>query len=44
MARPYSKRSIALCQRLRSGVDELQSLADPAMGELRIGSTEPVMA
>ena len=29
---------------LRSGVDELQSLANPAMGELRIGSTEPVMA
>src|SRR4051794_30979816 len=38
------KRSIALCNDLRSGVDELQSLADPAMGELRIGSTEPVMA
>jgi DNA-binding transcriptional LysR family regulator len=38
------KRSIALCNDLRSGVDELQSLADPTMGELRIGSTEPVMA
>src|ERR1043165_2149964 len=38
------KRSIALCNDLRSGVDELQSLADPALGELRIGSTEPVMA
>jgi len=38
------KRSIALCNDLRSSVDELQSLADPAMGELRIGSTEPVMA
>jgi len=38
------KRSIALCNDLRSGVDELQSLADPAMGELRVGSTEPVMA
>lgn len=38
------KRSIALCNDLRSGVDELQSLADPTKGELRIGSTEPVMA
>jgi DNA-binding transcriptional LysR family regulator len=38
------KRSIALCNDLRSGVDELQSLADPTMGELRIGSTEPVMS
>jgi DNA-binding transcriptional LysR family regulator len=38
------KRSIALCNDLRSSVDELQSLADPTMGELRIGSTEPVMA
>src|ERR1041384_2330721 len=38
------KRSIALFNDLRSGVDELQSLTDPAMGELRIGSTEPVMA
>lgn len=38
------KRSIALCNDLRSSVDELKSLADPAVGELRIGSTEPVMA
>jgi DNA-binding transcriptional LysR family regulator len=38
------KRSIALCNDLRSGVEELQSLANPAVGELRIGSTEPVMA
>lgn len=38
------KRSIALCNDLRSGVDELQALADPTIGELRIGSTEPVMA
>ncbi|MCK1739821.1 LysR family transcriptional regulator [Bradyrhizobium sp. 139] len=38
------KRSIALCNDLRSSVVELQSLADPTMGELRIGSTEPVMA
>jgi DNA-binding transcriptional LysR family regulator len=38
------KRSIALGNDLRSSVDELKSLADPTMGELRIGSTEPVMA
>src|SRR3954452_6850698 len=38
------KRSIALRNDLRSSVDELKSLSDPAMGELRIGSTEPVMA
>jgi DNA-binding transcriptional LysR family regulator len=38
------KRSIALRNDLRNSVDELKSLADPAMGELRIGSTEPVMA
>ncbi|WP_027574455.1 LysR family transcriptional regulator [Bradyrhizobium sp. WSM1743] len=38
------KRSIALSNDLRSGVDELQALADPTIGELRIGSTEPVMA
>jgi len=38
------KRSIALRNDLRTSVDELKSLADPAMGELRIGSTEPVMA
>lgn len=38
------KRSIALCNDLRSGVEELQSLADPTMAELRIGGTEPAMA
>jgi DNA-binding transcriptional LysR family regulator len=42
--RALLKRSIALCNDLRSGVDELQSLADPTLGELRIGSTEPLMA
>src|ERR1041385_4472689 len=42
--RALLKRSIALFNDLRSGVDELQSLADPTTGELRIGSTEPVMA
>jgi DNA-binding transcriptional LysR family regulator len=38
------RRSVALRNDLRSSVDELKSLADPAVGELRIGSTEPVMA
>src|ERR1044072_4679429 len=38
--RALLKRSIALCNDLRSGVDELQSLADPTMGEFRIGSRE----
>jgi DNA-binding transcriptional LysR family regulator len=37
-------RSIALSNDLRTSVDELQSLADPTSGELRVGSTEPVMA
>src|SRR3954471_1647475 len=37
-------RSIALRNDLRSSVDELQSLADPTSGEVRVGSTEPVMA
>jgi DNA-binding transcriptional LysR family regulator len=42
--RALLKRSLALCNDLRSSVDELQSLADPTAGELRIGSTEPLMA
>jgi DNA-binding transcriptional LysR family regulator len=37
-------RSIALCNDLRTSVDELRSLADPTTGELRVGTTEPVMA
>lgn len=42
--RALLRRSIALCNDLRTSVDELQSLADPTTGELRVGSTEPVMA
>jgi DNA-binding transcriptional LysR family regulator len=42
--RALLRRSIALCNDLRSSVSELQSLADPSAGELRIGSTEPMMA
>jgi DNA-binding transcriptional LysR family regulator len=42
--RALLRRSISLCNDLRTSVDELQSLADPTTGELRVGSTEPVMA
>jgi DNA-binding transcriptional LysR family regulator len=42
--RALLRRGIALCNDLRSSVGELQSLADPAGGELRVGSTEPMMA
>ena len=42
--RALLRRSIALCNDLRTSVDELQTLADPRTGELRVGSTEPVMA
>jgi DNA-binding transcriptional LysR family regulator len=42
--RALLRRSVALCNDLRSSVGELQSLADPTTGELRVGSTEPVMA
>src|SRR3954452_5062363 len=42
--RALLRRSIVLCNDLRASVDELQSLADPTTGELRVGSTEPVMA
>src|SRR4051812_11584781 len=42
--RALLRRSIALCNDLRTSVDELQSLADPTTGELRVGSTQPVMA
>jgi DNA-binding transcriptional LysR family regulator len=42
--RALLKRSIAIFNDLRSSVSELESLADPTSGELRIGSTEPMMA
>jgi DNA-binding transcriptional LysR family regulator len=42
--RALLRRSIVLCNDLKASVDELQSLADPTTGELRVGSTEPVMA
>jgi DNA-binding transcriptional LysR family regulator len=37
-------RCVSLFNDLRSSVSELQSLADPTSGELRIGTTAPMMA
>ena len=38
------ERSIAVFDDLRTGVDEIRFMADPSSGELRIGSTEPLLA
>ena len=42
--RALLKRSIAIFDDLRTGVDEIKFMADPPSGELRIGSTEPLLA
>src|SRR5216683_4298664 len=42
--RALLKRSITIFDDLRTSVDELKFLADPTSGELRIGSTEPLLA
>jgi DNA-binding transcriptional LysR family regulator len=42
--RALLKRSIAIFDDLKTGVDEIKFMADPTSGELRIGSTEPVLA
>lgn len=42
--RAWLKRSVALFDDLRTGVDEIKFMADPAAGELRFGSTEPLLA
>jgi DNA-binding transcriptional LysR family regulator len=42
--RALIKRSIALFDDLKTSVDEIEFLADPSAGELRIGSTEPLFA
>jgi DNA-binding transcriptional LysR family regulator len=42
--RALIKRSVAIFDDLKSGVDEIKFLADPTAGELRIGSTEPLLA
>jgi DNA-binding transcriptional LysR family regulator len=38
------KRSIAIFDDLKTSVDEIKFMADPTAGELRIGSTEPLLA
>ena len=38
--RALLKRSLAVFDELRQGVKEIESLADPGAGELRIGLTE----
>src|ERR1700719_3210736 len=42
--RALLKRSIAIFDDLRTSVEEIKFLADPTSGELRIGSTEPLLA
>jgi DNA-binding transcriptional LysR family regulator len=42
--RALLKRSIAIFDELRTSVEEIKFLADPTSGELRIGSTQPLLA
>jgi DNA-binding transcriptional LysR family regulator len=42
--RALLKRSMAIFDDLRTSVDEIKFLADPTSGELRVGSTEPLLA
>jgi DNA-binding transcriptional LysR family regulator len=42
--RALVKRSTAVFDELRQGVKEIEFLADPTLGELRIGAAEPVTA
>src|SRR5579884_1018160 len=42
--RTLLKRSLAIFDDLRTGVDEIKFMADPAAGQLRFGSTEPLTA
>ena len=42
--RALLRRSIAIFDDLRTSVDEIKFMADPTAGELRIGSTEPLLA
>jgi DNA-binding transcriptional LysR family regulator len=42
--RALLKRSLALFDDLKASVDEIKFLADPTAGELRVGSTEPLLA
>src|SRR5271163_10724 len=42
--RALLKRSITIFDDLRTSVDEIKFMADPSRGELRLGSTEPLLA
>jgi DNA-binding transcriptional LysR family regulator len=42
--RALLKRSITIFDDLRTSVDEIKFMADPTAGELRLGSTEPMLA
>src|SRR5258708_5549939 len=42
--RTLLKRSVAIFDDLRTSVGEIEFLADPGVGELRIGTTEPQAA
>ena len=42
--RALAKRGLAIFDELRQGVQELEFLADPSVGELRIGSSEAMAA
>ncbi len=44
MALHLAKRSVAIFNDLRQGIQEIDFLADPTKGEIRIGSTEPIAA
>src|SRR5215470_16522189 len=39
-----AKRSIAMFNDLRQGVQDIDFLTDPTKGEIRIGGTDPIMA
>lgn len=42
--RAFLKRSVAIFDDLKTSTDEIRFLADPTAGELRMGSTEPLLA
>jgi DNA-binding transcriptional LysR family regulator len=42
--RALLKRSLAIFDDVRTSIEEIRFLADPIAGELRIGSTEPLLA
>jgi DNA-binding transcriptional LysR family regulator len=42
--RALIKRGTAIFDELRQGVQEIEALADPTFGELRIGASEPIAA